>query len=127
MLGAPLPVAMPLEDLMPHALLDAPHRLWSLHGRATTYAVRLAEDDSVRHVHRHAALTLPQAVEPAERTSPAASSFEAPADVDELAVGGGARSGRAETKIDRNQYLTKLNIGLRFGLCITRRTRSRPR
>src|SRR5258705_5353683 len=57
------------------------------------YAIRLAEDDSVRHVHWGAAVTLAQAAELAERTSPAASSFEAVAGVDELAVEGGARFG----------------------------------
>src|SRR5258705_7413827 len=57
------------------------------------YAIRLAEDDSVRHVHWGAAVTLAQAAEMAERTSPAASSFEAVAGVDELAVEGGARFG----------------------------------
>jgi alpha-galactosidase len=81
------------EDLMPHVLFDPDHRLWLLRGPVTAYAVRLAEDDSVRHVHWGAALTLCQVVELAERSSPAASSFEALAGVDELAVEGGARFG----------------------------------
>ncbi|MEV4757805.1 alpha-galactosidase [Micromonospora sp. NPDC049559] len=78
---------------MPPVLFHPEHRLWLLRGATTAYAVRLAADDSVRHVHWGAALTLDQAVELVERTSPAASSFEAMADVDELAVEGGARFG----------------------------------
>jgi alpha-galactosidase len=74
-------------------LFDPAHRLWLLRGPTTSYAVRLAEDDSVRHVHWGPALTLAQATEVAERISSAASSFEGVAGVDELAVEGGARFG----------------------------------
>ncbi|MEU7875225.1 alpha-galactosidase [Dactylosporangium sp. NPDC049140] len=74
-------------------LFDPAHRLWLLRGPTTSYAVRLAEDDSVRHVHWGAPLTLAQATQVAERAAPAASSFEAVAGVDELAVEGGARFG----------------------------------
>jgi len=78
---------------MPAVLFDPDHRLWLLRGPTMAYAIRLAEDDSVRHVHWGAAVTLAQAAEMAERTSPAASSFEAVAGADELAVEGGARFG----------------------------------
>jgi alpha-galactosidase len=78
---------------MRSVLFDPDHRLWLLRGPTSAYAVRLAEDDSVRHVHWGAAVTLAQAVQMAERTSPAQSSFEAIAGVDELAVEGGARFG----------------------------------
>src|SRR3981189_981157 len=78
---------------MPAVLFDPDHRLWLLRGPTTAYAVRLAEDDSVRHVHWGSVLTLAQAVELAERTSPAASSFEAVAGADERAAEGGARFG----------------------------------
>jgi alpha-galactosidase len=72
---------------------DPDHHLWLLRGPTSAYAVRLAEDDSVRHVHWGAAVTLAQAAELAERPSPAASSFEAMAGADELAVEAGARFG----------------------------------
>jgi alpha-galactosidase len=78
---------------MPSVLFHPDHRLWLLRGPTSAYAIRLAEDDSVRHVHWGAVLTLDQAVTLAERVSPAASSFEAVAGVDELAVEGGARFG----------------------------------
>jgi alpha-galactosidase len=78
---------------MPTVSFDPDHRLWLLRGPTTAYAIRLAEDDSVRHVHWGGALTLDQAARLAERTSPAASSFESVAGVDELAVEGGARFG----------------------------------
>ncbi|SCG77018.1 alpha-galactosidase [Micromonospora inositola] len=78
---------------MPPVLFDPDHRLWLLCGPTTAYAIRLAEDDSVRNVHWGAMLTLAEAVKVAERISPAASSFEAVAAVDELAVEGGARFG----------------------------------
>jgi alpha-galactosidase len=78
---------------MPPVLFDPHHRLWLLSGPTTAYAVRLAGDDSVRHVYWGAVLTLAQAVELVERTSPAASSFEAVAGSDELPVEGGARFG----------------------------------
>jgi alpha-galactosidase len=78
---------------MPPVLFDPEHRLWLLRGPTMAYAVRLAEDDSVRHVHWGAVLTLAQATDLAERTSPAASSFESVAGADELAMEGGARFG----------------------------------
>ena len=78
---------------MPSVLFHPDHRLWLLRSPTSAYAIRLAKDDSVQHVHWGAVLTLDQAVELAERVSPAASSFEALADVDELAVEGGARFG----------------------------------
>ncbi|GAA4586788.1 alpha-galactosidase [Planotetraspora phitsanulokensis] len=78
---------------MPSVLFHPDHRLWLLRGPTSAYAIRLAEDDSVRHVHWGAALTLDQAAELPERVSPAASSFESVAGVDELAVEGGARFG----------------------------------
>ena len=78
---------------MPTVSFDPDHRLWLLRGPTTAYAIRLAEDDSVRHLHWGAVITLDQAAELVERPSPAASSFEAVAGVDELAVEGGARFG----------------------------------
>ncbi|MFI6761550.1 alpha-galactosidase [Micromonospora sp. NPDC050417] len=78
---------------MPTVLFHPDHRLWLLRGPTAAYAVRLAEDGAVRHVHWGAPITLDQAVQAGERTSPAASSFEAVAGVDELTVEGGARFG----------------------------------
>ncbi|WP_422771108.1 alpha-galactosidase [Plantactinospora sp. WMMC1484] len=74
---------------------DPDHRLWLLTGPTTAYALRVAEDGGLRHVHWGAVLTLAQAVRLAEQPSPAASSFEAIAGVDELAVEGGPRFGPA--------------------------------
>jgi len=78
---------------MSTVMFDPDTRLWLLHGGATAYAVRLAEDDTVRHVHWGPPVSLDQAIRLPERTSPALSSFEAQAGMDELAAEGGARFG----------------------------------
>jgi alpha-galactosidase len=68
-------------------------RLWLLSTPTTSYAVRLDENDNVRHVHWGAALTPAQASELAGRTPPGGSSFDAAGGPEELAVEGGARFG----------------------------------
>jgi alpha-galactosidase len=80
---------------MPTVTYDPDTRLWLLRGTTTSYVVRLAEDDTVRHVHWGPALTLEEAIRLPVRTSPAASSFEAEAAADELSAEGGARFGPA--------------------------------
>ncbi|WP_326626936.1 alpha-galactosidase [Nonomuraea fuscirosea] len=74
-------------------LFEPRRRLWLLRTPSTSYAVRIDEDDTVRHVHWGAALTLEQAGELAERTPAAGSSFDAVGGAEELAVEGGARFG----------------------------------
>jgi len=78
---------------MPSLLFEPQQRLWLLQTPSTSYAVRLDEDDTVRHVHWGASLTPDQARTLAERTPPAGSSFDAVAGSEELAVEGGARFG----------------------------------
>src|SRR4051812_38535250 len=78
---------------------DADHRLWLLSGAASAYAVQLADDDTVRHVHWGRPLGMAEAVRLPHRTSPAASSFEAEAGVDELSAEGGTRFGPAGLQV----------------------------
>jgi alpha-galactosidase len=80
---------------MPRLLFEPRQRLWLLSTPSTSYAIRLDEDDNVRHVHWGAALTPAQAREIAERPSPPGSSFDAVGGPEELAVQGGARFGPA--------------------------------
>ena len=84
---------------MPEVLFEPHRRLWLLHAPSTSYAIRLDEDDNVRHVHWGAPVTLAEAGALAERGSPAASSFDAVAEVDELAAEGGARFGPAGLQV----------------------------
>jgi alpha-galactosidase len=79
-----------------------PHlRLWLLRGSTSAYAVRLAEDDSPRHVYWGAPITLDEAAKLASRAAlgVAPSSFEAPPGADELGVEGGARFGPAGLQV----------------------------
>src|SRR4051794_20939393 len=78
---------------MPAPQFEPDQRLWLLHTPSTSYAVRLDEDDNLRHVHWGTALTLAQARELAERTPPAGSSFDTAGGPEELAAEGGARFG----------------------------------
>jgi alpha-galactosidase len=89
---------------MPAAVTFEPHRrLWLLTGPSTCYAVRLAADDAVRHVHWGGPITLDQAAELADRyeqtPNPAASSFEHGPGAEELPVEGGARFGPAALQV----------------------------
>jgi alpha-galactosidase len=88
---------------MPAVAFEPRLRLWLLSGAATAYAVRLADDDTPRHVHWGAPLTLDQAADLAERAalteSTAASSFEGIAGADELPVEGGAQFGPAALQV----------------------------
>ena len=83
---------------MPHLQYEPSQRLWLLRTPATSYAVRLDEDDNVRHVHWGAALTTAQATALAARIPPAGSSFDATG-AEELAVEGGARFGPAGLQV----------------------------
>ena len=78
---------------------DPDNRLWLLCGATTAYALRLDQDDTVRHVHWGAPISLDQAALLPTRVSPAASSFEADAGVDELTADGGARFGPAGLQV----------------------------
>ncbi|MEV6841906.1 alpha-galactosidase [Actinoplanes sp. NPDC051411] len=89
---------------MPAAVEFEPHRrLWLLTGPSTSYAVRLAADDGVRHVHWGEPVTLDQAAELADRDErtphPAASSFEHGVGPEELPVEGGPRFGPAALRV----------------------------
>ncbi|MEU4243587.1 alpha-galactosidase [Actinoplanes sp. NPDC026619] len=78
---------------MPDLLYQPDQRLWLLRTPSTAYAVRLDEDDNVRHVHWGAALTLAQATELAARPTAAGSSFDSAGGAEELTAEGGARFG----------------------------------
>jgi len=80
---------------MPRLLFEPRHRLWLLSTPSTSYAIRLDEQDDVRHVHWGAALTLAQAAEIAGRPAPPGSSFDTVGGPEELAAEGGARFGPA--------------------------------
>jgi len=84
---------------MPEVLFEPRHRLWLLRAPSASYAIRLDEDDRVRHVHWGPVVTLAQAVELAQRTPPTGSSFDAVAGAEELAVEGGARFGPAGLQV----------------------------
>ena len=84
---------------MPAVLFEPRHRLWLLRAPTASYAIRLDEDDRVRHVHWGPVVTLAQAVALAERTPPAGSSFDAVAGAEELAAEGGARFGPAGLQV----------------------------
>ncbi|WP_030488566.1 alpha-galactosidase [Micromonospora chokoriensis] len=72
---------------------DPDHSLWLLQGLTSAYAIRLSEEETVRHVHWGPTLSLAEAALLPERLSPAASSFEEAAGQEELPVEGGARFG----------------------------------
>jgi alpha-galactosidase len=88
---------------MPAVTFEPRLRLWLLNGATTAYAVRLADEDSVRHLHWGAPLTLAQAADLAERAArtqgTAVSSFEGTAGADELPVEGGTRFGPAALQV----------------------------
>ena len=78
---------MPDPQFVPH------QRLWLLRTPSTSYAVRLDENDNLRHVQWGSPLTPDQAGELAERTPPAGSSFDTAGGAEELATDAGARFG----------------------------------
>lgn len=84
---------------MPLPLFEPDQRLWLLHTPATSYAIRLDQDDTVRHVHWGAPLTLEQATALAERGTPPGSSFDTAGGPEELTVEGGARFGPAGLQV----------------------------
>jgi len=84
---------------MPDVLFEPRHRLWLLRAPTAAYAIRLDEDDRVRHVHWGPTVTLAQAVALAARTPPAGSSFDAIPGAEELAAEGGARFGPAGLQV----------------------------
>ncbi|GAA0553627.1 alpha-galactosidase [Paractinoplanes ferrugineus] len=84
---------------MPDLHFEPDQRLWLLHTPSTSYAVRLDDDDNVRHLHWGAPLTPAQARELAARTPPAGSSFDTVGGPEELAVEGGARFGPAGLRV----------------------------
>jgi len=84
---------------MPEVLFEPRHRLWLLRAPTASYAIRLDEDDRVRHVHWGPAITLAEAVALAGRTPSAGSSFDAVAGAEELAAEGGARFGPAGLQV----------------------------
>src|SRR3954462_7924024 len=84
---------------MPNVLFESQQRLWLLRTPSMSYAVRLDEDDNVRHVHWGTPLTLEQARALAERTPEEGSSFDAVAWAEELTVEGGARFGPAGLQV----------------------------
>ncbi|GIF23020.1 alpha-galactosidase [Actinoplanes tereljensis] len=84
---------------MPDLHFEPDQRLWLLCTPSTSYAIRLDENDDVRHVHWGAPLTPAQARELGARTPPAGSSFDTAGGAEEIAVEGGARFGAAGLQV----------------------------
>ena len=87
------------ESVMASITYDAGHRLWLLDTPGSSYAVRLGDDDAPQHVYWGPSASLGDVVAVPPRTSPADSSFESPAVVEELAVEGALRFGPAGLQV----------------------------
>jgi alpha-galactosidase len=116
----------------PCVVFDAEHRLWLLSTPNSSYAVRLADDDTPCHIHWGAPLSLIEAAALPGRESPAASSFESLAAVDELGGEIGMRFGPAGLQVvyadgSRGVEWEYLDCGIDEGhLRLTFRDRGRP-